>query len=232
MEGYPGQPPSPLITHFWYPRWNSAQADQQVPGRSRRTASRRRPGQAAHRAVFGRSPLLPDVPSAFVPRNGTWLLVPLHHIFGSEQLSSLAPGIAERAPRPFVGLNPEAARELSVAEGDEVQVKVNEISLSRSSAVSPRPRRTESQAFPWAFTDMPVIVLPAARRSTRYRATGGGVMRQILHAPCVHRRRARRAHLRERRALSGSNAGCSRSGRTGTARTASAPSVFSRWLRT
>jgi NADH-quinone oxidoreductase subunit G len=47
-------------------------------------------------------------------------MVPIHHIFGSEELSVLSPGVAELAPEPYVGLNPEDAGELKLREGDEV----------------------------------------------------------------------------------------------------------------
>ena len=35
---------------------------------------------------------------------GRWLVVPLHHIFGSEELSALAPGSRELAPQPYAGI--------------------------------------------------------------------------------------------------------------------------------
>ena len=38
--------------------------------------------------------------------NGQWLAVPLYHIFGSEELSVLAPAIAESRPHGYVALNP------------------------------------------------------------------------------------------------------------------------------
>jgi NADH-quinone oxidoreductase subunit G len=57
------------------------------------------------------------VPSAFQPREGEWLLVPMYHIFGSDELSLSAPGIAELAPKPYVALNTA-----DIAEGAEVQV--------------------------------------------------------------------------------------------------------------
>ncbi len=64
-----------------------------------------------------------DVPNAFVPRRGEWLILPLHEIFGSEELSRLAPAVAERVPAPYVALNPEDAASLRVT--DDAIVSVN-----------------------------------------------------------------------------------------------------------
>ena len=44
-------------------------------------------------------------------------MLPLHHIFGSEELS-LSPGVAELAPRPYVALNPDDAE--SLVDGEDV----------------------------------------------------------------------------------------------------------------
>ena len=45
-------------------------------------------------------------------------MVPLYHIFGSEELSRPAPAIAELSPEPYVALNPEDASRL----GREVEL--------------------------------------------------------------------------------------------------------------
>jgi NADH-quinone oxidoreductase subunit G len=58
-----------------------------------------------------------NIPPAFCQRADEWLLVPLHHIFGSEALSVLAPAIAELAAEPYLALNPEDAAKLGLAAG-------------------------------------------------------------------------------------------------------------------
>jgi NADH-quinone oxidoreductase subunit G len=70
------------------------------------------------------APYFRDVPAGFVPREGQWLVVPLYHIFGSEEQSALAPGIAELAPQPYLGLNGDDLAGLGAAEGDRVTVTV------------------------------------------------------------------------------------------------------------
>ena len=44
-------------------------------------------------------------------------LLPLYHIFGSEELSLSAPGVAELAPKPYVALNAEDAKRLRRRSG-------------------------------------------------------------------------------------------------------------------
>ena len=58
------------------------------------------------------------IPSAFEPRDGEWLLVPMHHIFGSDELSLSAPGIAELATTPHVAVNTG-----DLTEGEDVEVR-------------------------------------------------------------------------------------------------------------
>jgi NADH-quinone oxidoreductase subunit G len=67
---------------------------------------------------------LSAVPQRFEPRAGAWLLVPLHHIFGSEELSAIAPGVRELTPEPYVALNSDDADMLGLAAGDLACVHV------------------------------------------------------------------------------------------------------------
>ena len=52
-------------------------------------------------------PYFDRIPPPFEPQADEWLCVPLHHIFGSEELSVLAPAIAERMPRRMRRARPE-----------------------------------------------------------------------------------------------------------------------------
>ena len=58
-----------------------------------------------------------------MPSSTEWLLVPLYHIFGSEELSLSASGVAELAPKPYVALNAEDARRLRVDAGEQITIK-------------------------------------------------------------------------------------------------------------
>jgi NADH-quinone oxidoreductase subunit G len=124
MEGLAGPAPASLASFFWAPGWNSVQSinkfQEEIGG-----------------ALMGGDPgvrlitpeLKPDaaeyaghVPEAFVPHAGHWLVVPMHHIYGSDEMSMLSPAVAERAPVPYVALSPEDARALGLTEGDTAEL--------------------------------------------------------------------------------------------------------------
>jgi NADH-quinone oxidoreductase subunit G len=125
MEGYYGPMPAAIIPYFWAPSWNSVQAlnkfQEEIDGPLRG-------GDPGIRLIEPPPDAAPryfqDIPDAFV-RNGKWLIVPLHEIFGSEELSCMAPAISERAPAPYIALCPEDAASLQVAEGAIVGVRLD-----------------------------------------------------------------------------------------------------------
>ncbi len=118
MEGTPDKPPAALIPFFWSPGWNSIQATntyQTEPGGPLRS------GDAGVRmfepaAANGQS-WFSAVPPAFEPREGEWLLLPMYHFIGSEELSLAARGLAELATKPYVAVNCS-----DLAEGVEVEL--------------------------------------------------------------------------------------------------------------
>jgi NADH-quinone oxidoreductase subunit G len=119
MEGDSGVPSPHLVSRYWKPGWNSVQALNRYHEWVGEPASGRRlfePVRARQQMFFT------DIPGAFRPESGNWLAVPLHHVFGSDELSGLASGIAELAPPPYLAMNPEDAGSLGIKEGDFVDV--------------------------------------------------------------------------------------------------------------
>jgi NADH-quinone oxidoreductase subunit G len=126
MEGTLRQPPAALIPFFWSPGWNSIQATNfyqtEIAGPLREGNPGVRlidPAPQSQGTYFG------EVPSAFAPSSDEWMLVPLYHIFGSEELSVLAPAVAELAPKPYVALNGEDAKSVGVEAGEQITIKVD-----------------------------------------------------------------------------------------------------------
>jgi NADH-quinone oxidoreductase subunit G len=126
MEGNEGHPPPALIPRFWEPGWNSVQALNKFQEEIGGALCGGDPGKRLMEGSAGAQPdYFREVPPAFEPRDGQLLLIPLYHIFGSEPLSILSPGIAQLAPEPYVALNPgDAARE-QAAEGETVQLELD-----------------------------------------------------------------------------------------------------------
>ena len=125
MEGYAGVPPSSLISRFWSPGWNSPQAINKFQIEVGGALHGGDPGKRLiEPAENGKPSYFSDVPNPFEPRDGEWLIVPLYHIFGSDELSILTPGVAERAPQPYLALNPDDAAALQVGDGEEVEISL------------------------------------------------------------------------------------------------------------
>jgi NADH-quinone oxidoreductase subunit G len=125
MEGVQRQAPSSLIPLFWAPGWNSSQAVNKFQSEIGGPLHGGDPGRRLiEPAQDGEGSYFNEVPAGFTPRPGAWLLVPMYHLFGSEELSLLAPAVAERAPRPYLALNEEDARDLQVGPADEVELRL------------------------------------------------------------------------------------------------------------
>ena len=125
MEGFEGEPPAPLITRYWSPGWNSVQAlnkfQQEVGGPLRGGDPGKRLLEPSR---TGKAPYFREMSESFKPRNGEWLIVPLYHLFGSEELSVLSPGIAGRAPKSYLAMNPEDAARMHAKNGDTVELSL------------------------------------------------------------------------------------------------------------
>ena len=106
MEGTPDKPPAALIPFFWSPSWNSIQATNTY---QREVGLPMLGGDAGVRILdpepaIGQS-YFTAIPPAFEPREGEWLLLPMYQIFGSDELSLSAPGIAELVAPAHVAVN-------------------------------------------------------------------------------------------------------------------------------
>jgi NADH-quinone oxidoreductase subunit G len=113
MEGFHGQPPGSLVQRFWAPGWNSVQSlnkfQEEVGGPLRADDPGRILFEAA-RDGSGGDPLAGlAAPPAFARVSDEWLVLPLHHAFGGEELSALGDAIAQRMPVPYIGLGEEDA---------------------------------------------------------------------------------------------------------------------------
>lgn len=123
MEGSRQLPPPSLVGRYWKPGWNSVQAvtdyQTEAGGPLRGGESGKRLFEPVAESVAP-APAQQPVPP-FVRRPDEWLVVPLYHIFGSEELSSLAPAIAGLIPKPYLALCPADATTLGLADGDTVE---------------------------------------------------------------------------------------------------------------
>ena len=142
MEGYRGRMPSTLIPQFVAPGWHSNQAltkfQDEVGGPLREEV----PAVKLIRPQDSRRPYYTDIPAAFYPRPDQWLVLPLYHVFGSEELSTYAPAVRERIPEPYLALNPEDAAAHGLDEGRVVTMTMNGWTGRLPVKISPLPRGT------------------------------------------------------------------------------------------
>jgi NADH-quinone oxidoreductase subunit G len=121
MEGYEEQPPAPLIPRFWAPGWNSIQSLNKFQSE---IGGPLRGGHPGRRLIDSKDALtggfFDQIPSAFEPAGDRWLIVPLYHIFGSEELSAVAGGTSELAQEPYLALHPQDAVALEAADCKEL----------------------------------------------------------------------------------------------------------------
>jgi len=125
MEGYQGQPPSPLIPRFWAPGWNSVQSVNKFQDEVDGPLRGGDPGvRLLEPPAKSAAKYYPQAPAAFAPRQDAFLLIPAYHIFGSEELSLHAQGVAALSPAPYLAMSPDDAGKLGVDEGQPVVVTV------------------------------------------------------------------------------------------------------------
>ncbi|MFQ5730843.1 MAG: NADH-quinone oxidoreductase subunit NuoG [Planctomycetaceae bacterium] len=164
MEGSHAMPPAALLSHSWAPGWNSVQSLNKFQSEVGGPLEGGDPGvRLIEPPASAQGDYFAPPSASQAPDNGDRQAVPLHHIFGSEELSMLTAGIEERSPQAFVALNPADADEWNSADSKAVNVAVNGQTLRL-----PVRRTTDVPVgivgLPVGLPDLPYVELPAACR--------------------------------------------------------------------
>ncbi len=125
MEGYVGQEnPASLMAFAWSPGWNSPQAwnkfQDEVGGQSLKGDAGERLIEANAQAQLN---YFTAIPAAFVASTTKLRVVPLYHLFGSEELSSRASVVQERIPSAYVAISAADAAQLGAKANSTVIVR-------------------------------------------------------------------------------------------------------------
>ena len=172
LEGLrPFESPAPLLARVWAPGWNSSNGlhklQEEVMGPLRGGSSGVRLLDGAHAGSAGPAagrPKDPPAPPRFAPHpEGQFLLLPVHHFFGSDDLSMREPGIAARAPQPYVAANQAAADRLGLADGDPVTLWLPWMDFATTFRVLPSLPDGVA-GVPVGLPRVPYIALPARGR--------------------------------------------------------------------
>jgi NADH-quinone oxidoreductase subunit G len=133
MESGPTPAPSALLPFFWSPGWNSIQSVNKYQSE---VGGHLRGGDPGVRLIEP-SPQ-PDwqyfstIPAAYSPKPDKPLVIQIFHIFGSEELSRHAHGIAQLVPHPYVALNSIDASQIGAKADEEIKVTIGNSSLEFS----------------------------------------------------------------------------------------------------
>ena len=142
MEGAEEMPPSSLVSFYWKPGWSSEQSMNFYLDQPNGSMKGGDPGirlidSKDNQTISYFEPVNPSV----TIKKGAWLILPVYRIFGSEELSSIAPAIAERIPQPFVLMNSKNAAEIVINESGlltlEMDHKPIEVSLRIDDSLPP-----------------------------------------------------------------------------------------------
>jgi NADH-quinone oxidoreductase subunit G len=126
MEGLRGTPPSSLIPFFWAPGWNSVQSVakyQEEPGGPLKGGN---PGIRLLEPLKGvQGKYFTDIPDKFQPMQDHLWVVPVYHIFGSEELSTHSEPVATRIPSPYILIHESDALALELSEGQMLHFEID-----------------------------------------------------------------------------------------------------------
>lgn len=167
MEGLGRGAPPALFARFWSPGWNSDQSlnkfQSEVGGQLVGGDPGVRLVEAPSNAAGSYFAAIPAAPAA---RDGLLLLVPRYHVFGSEELSVLSPGVAERSPNAYIALSTGDAESRGLGEGQIARVTTEEGAVM-DLAVVIRELPAGVAAAPYGRSGLTGTWLPAMVRITR-----------------------------------------------------------------
>lgn len=161
MEGFRGLPPPTLTPFYWSPGWNSVQSinkyQEEVGGALRGGDPGLRLFEPVHN---GKVDYFTSVPEPFVSSENQLMMVPIHHIFGSEELSARSPSVAERSSKSYVLVNSEDAAALKIQEGSFLGFEVDKQTYRLPAKVSASMPKGVA-GLPYGLPGLPFVDLPA-----------------------------------------------------------------------
>lgn len=161
MEGYNGSfIPRQQIPFAWSPGWNSPQAWNKFQDEVGGSLKAGDPGvrlieplgEGEQSRVLG---YFTDIPTAFQLYHDRWNIVPLYHLFGSEETSARAKPVQERIPQAYIAMGAADMAALGLERGTKVRVQVGKHEMVLPVRVSSHLRRGMI-GIPRGFKEIPV----------------------------------------------------------------------------
>jgi NADH-quinone oxidoreductase subunit G len=161
MEGYGGRPPSALIPRFWAPGWNSVQSVNKFQAEVGGPLAGGDPGiRLIEPAQKQGTCYFEDIPEPFSAESGLFLVVPCSHVFGSDELSMLTPGVRERAPAAYLAMSARDMADAHLNDGDAAVLSLGGRSYMLPARTAPE-LASGVAAVPCGVPDAPVLAIPA-----------------------------------------------------------------------
>jgi len=130
MEGYRGEPPSSIIPYYWSPGWNSVQSINKYQIEVGGPLHGGDPGRRLfEKNVSAEFNYFSVDNKKFSRKEDEYLIVPVYHIFGSEELSAAAPAIMEMIPEQYIWMNPDDALKMDFKKDDTAEIKIGKESF-------------------------------------------------------------------------------------------------------
>jgi NADH-quinone oxidoreductase subunit G len=164
MEGYGGRPPSALIPRFWAPGWNSVQSVNKFQAEVGGPLAGGDPGvRLTEPAQPQSAAYFEEIPEPFAREAGLFLVLPAYHVFGSDELSMLTPGVRSRAPAAYLAMSAADMADAHLSDNDAAL-----LSIGGRSSVLPVKAAPELPsgvaAIPCGVPGAPVLAVPAFGR--------------------------------------------------------------------
>lgn len=167
MEGFTGVPPSPITPFYWTPGWNSVQAINKYQIEVGGPLHGGNPGKRLFEPKEATDLDFLDPPPQFLPKQDEYCVVPLYHIYGSDELSAQSPAVMERIPEAYIAINDNDAVQNNIKEGGilAISVKGKEIQFTAKLQKTIPPgilglpkglKKTEGIEFPFQSTIKPI----------------------------------------------------------------------------
>lgn len=132
MEGVNGPDiPGALLPFVWSPGWNSNQALHKFQSEAGGALSGGTAGaRLIEKSSSGEASIKAVDLDSFKVEKGVFRLLPLHRIFGSEELSAHSPAIEALTDRTYIQLSDSDAAKLKLADGDLAEIVIADEKLS------------------------------------------------------------------------------------------------------
>ncbi len=131
MEGYHGKPPAGLNPFYWSPGWNSAQAINKFQIEVGGPLHGGDPGiRLLKPKGQNGAPYFTGIPAEEMLKDDQVAVEPAWHIFGSEELSRKADGIAGLVPGEYIGVSRATAGRLGLDTKDKASVTIDDVNYT------------------------------------------------------------------------------------------------------